>query len=238
MPGSRLLYPAEFRLQMVELGWSGHGPDHLGRELRRQRRRSTTRWFRRTGTMAVDRSGGRRCIVCSWPQYNESKRHGYRCVWGTGLSSREAWDRDGRIPRSSGTTRRSGTCSADGENPPQRTLGWWGTMTAVVFGNLVAWAIATAVVLILWIGACGLAFVRSRANPGRAGGVAVGAAAALARGSVRQRSRQVSRPLWTTAFRWAMVRHRPRTEPEEARMEITAWQPPQPTEQETRWLGT
>ena len=36
-------------------------------------------------------------------------------------------------------------------------LGWWGNMTAVVFGNLVAWAIATAVVLILWIGACGLA---------------------------------------------------------------------------------
>lgn len=30
-------------------------------------------------------------------------------------------------------------------------------MTAVVFGNLVAWAIATAVVLILWIGACSLA---------------------------------------------------------------------------------
>ncbi|MDE2689507.1 MAG: hypothetical protein OXI49_03275 [Acidobacteriota bacterium] len=30
-------------------------------------------------------------------------------------------------------------------------------MTAVVFGNLVAWAIVTAVVLILWIGACGLA---------------------------------------------------------------------------------
>lgn len=30
-------------------------------------------------------------------------------------------------------------------------------MTAVVFGNLVAWAVATAVVLVLWIGACGLA---------------------------------------------------------------------------------
>ena len=30
-------------------------------------------------------------------------------------------------------------------------------MTALVLGNLVAWAIATAVVLVLWSGACGLA---------------------------------------------------------------------------------
>ena len=30
-------------------------------------------------------------------------------------------------------------------------------MTAVVFGNLLAWTIVTAVVLILWIGTCGLA---------------------------------------------------------------------------------
>ena len=45
-----------------------------------------------------DRPADRRRIVCAWPQYNKSERRGDWCVWGTGTSSREAWDHNGRIP--------------------------------------------------------------------------------------------------------------------------------------------
>ena len=36
-------------------------------------------------------------------------------------------------------------------------LGWFGTMTAVLFGSLAAWAVVLMVMLVLWLGACGLA---------------------------------------------------------------------------------
>ena len=39
----------------------------------------------------------------------------------------------------------------------RQPLSWFGTTTAVLFGSLMAWVIVTMMVLILWVGACGLA---------------------------------------------------------------------------------
>lgn len=51
----------------------------------------------RAHDMGAERSDKRR-MVCASPHYRSSKIDGFQCVWGTGLSSREAYGRDGRIP--------------------------------------------------------------------------------------------------------------------------------------------
>lgn len=47
----------------------------------------------------------RRRIVCASPHYRDSEVDGFQCVWGAGLSSREAWRDNGRIPNSFWTER-------------------------------------------------------------------------------------------------------------------------------------
>lgn len=39
-----------------------------------------------------------RRMVCIEPGYKDREVVGYQCVWGTGMSGREAWRDDGRIP--------------------------------------------------------------------------------------------------------------------------------------------
>ncbi|MCY4559323.1 MAG: hypothetical protein OXF79_23680 [Chloroflexi bacterium] len=41
-------------------------------------------------------STDRRRVVCASPHYKGSEADGFQCVWGTGLSSREAWRDNGR----------------------------------------------------------------------------------------------------------------------------------------------
>ena len=55
-------------------------------------------WFRSS-------RGDNRRLVCAWPRRNESRINGYQCVFGAGLSSREAYDRRGTIPRKFWTER-------------------------------------------------------------------------------------------------------------------------------------